>query len=224
MTTEEKINRLNDIYMNALSTEADSAFLRQALFEDDYCLRSKAFYVAERCCDDEVRNAVFEVLLNDEREWQLRALSVLYRHPTAAALPYLKDCLFQREKPLLIRGALLTLAETAGEAGVGLLGDFLLSPFSGYLKDDFLSHCLVTVIDRTENGAALWEAMEKERPALSSCREVLNKKGQENELLMVYPYPDYLSRMAEKQGLTPKEWKRVSFFPRKKSAGKKVVD
>jgi hypothetical protein len=55
---------------------------------------------------------------------------------------------------------------------------------------------------------------------LASLAARLRFKVKDNELLMVYPYPDYLSRMAEKQGYTPKEWKRASFFPRKK-AGKR---
>ncbi len=221
MNSEQKVCRLNDIYLHALSDESDSAFLHQMLFDKDYRIRSKAFYVAEVHCDDKVREALFEILCHEEREWQLRALSVLCRNPSDEALPYLERCLFQRAKPLLIRGALLTLAETGGEKASRLFARFLLSPFSGYLKDDFLTHCLMTLVERTPDGRELWTELETETPALSALSAALCDEGDTNELLMVYPYPDYLSRMAEKQGIDPKEWKRVSFFPRKKVGRRK---
>ena len=141
MIPNEQETRLNDIYLNALSAPSDSAFLHQCLFAEDYLLRSKAFYVAERYADDTVMAGIYDVLRNEDREWQLRALSVICRHPDLAAFPYLRECLFQREKPLLIRGALLTLSEIGGEQALALLAEFLLSPFSGYLKDEFLAEC-----------------------------------------------------------------------------------
>lgn len=220
MTPNEKETRLNDIYINALSAPSDSAFLHQCLFEKDYLLRSKAFYVAERYVDETVLEGIYAVLQNDEREWQLRALSVLCRHPKESALPYLRECLFQREKPLLIRGALLTLSAIGGKKALELLAEFLLGPFSGYLKDDFLAECFAAAKENTENGDSLWDDLEKMRPELASLSARLQIKVKDNELLMVYPYPDYLSRMAEKQGYTPKEWKKASFFPRKKSSGR----
>lgn len=221
MTSEEKVDQLNDIYLNALSASSDSAFLHQCLFDEDYLIRSKAFYVAERYADDAVFRGIYAILQNEEREWQLRALSVLCRHPREEALPYLKECLFQREKPLLIRGALLTLSEIGGENALVLLAEFLLSPFSGYLKDDFLAECFAAAKDKTDNGEQLWSALEREHKELAVLSSRLQIKVKDNELLMVYPYPDYLSRMAEKQGYSPKEWKKVSFFPRKKSSGRK---
>lgn len=224
MNPEEKIQRLNDLYLAALSDEypeSDSAFLCQMLIDSDYRVRSKAFYTAERYDDETVRQGVLAVLRDDEREWQLRALSVLCHRPSLAALPDLENCLFQREKPLLIRGALLTLAEIGGEESMGLFARFLLSPFRGYLKEDFLAHCLLTLLKKTEKGAERWAAQTASSSALADISAWLLAKGEANELLMVYPYPDYLSRMAENQGLTPKEWKRVSFFPRKKGGRKR---
>lgn len=220
MMTQNKIDQLNDIYMNALSSESDSAFLRQCLFDEDYLLRSKAFYVAERHADDLVMDGIYEILRKEEREWQLRALSVLCRHPRVEALAPLRECLFQREKPLLIRGGLLTLSEIGGKPALELMAEFLMSPFCGYLKDEFLAECFAAVLEHTENAEALWSALEKEYPGLAVFSARLRRKVKDNELLMVYPYPDYLSRMAEKQGITPKEWKRASFFPRKKSKKK----
>ena len=224
MNPEGKIDRLNDLYLNALSDASDSAFLCRMLGDENYIVRSKAFYTAEKYCDEKVKEAVFEILLHDEREWQLRALSVLCRHPAESSLPYLERCLFQREKPLLIRGAALTLAETGGEKAMALFGRFLLSPYSGYLKDDFLSHCLTALTEHTADGEKRLEKAEKEDPSLAACCAALGLKGGSNELLMVYPYPDYLSRMAEKQGISPKEWKRVSFFPRKKAKKNRVTE
>ncbi|MGM9568163.1 MAG: HEAT repeat domain-containing protein [Clostridia bacterium] len=216
MQPEEKIHRLNDLYLNALSDASDSAFLCRMLEDEDYIVRSKAFYAAEKYCDETVKEAVLEILLHGEREWQLRALSVLCRHPDESVLPSLERCLFQREKPLLIRGAALTLAETGGEKAMELFGRFLLSPFSGYLKDDFLAHCLLKLEEQTPQGKKCWAEQEKAKPALAAVSASLCRESEPNELLMVYPYPDFLSRMAEKQGIAPKEWKRVSFFPRKK--------
>ena len=218
--TQNKIEMLNDIYLNALSSSSDSAFLRQCLFEEDYLLRSKAFFVAERHIDDVVLEGIFAILEEEEREWQLRALSVLCRHPRTDYLERLRGPLFQREKPLLIRGALLTVSEIGGEAALDLMAEFLMSPFSGYLKDDFLAECFASALAKTENGENYWAKLEAETEGLASLAARLRFKVKDNELLMVYPYPDYLSRMAEKQGYTPKEWKRASFFPRKK-AGKR---
>lgn len=218
--TQSKIEMLNDIYLNALSSSSDSAFLRQCLFEEDYLLRSKAFFVAERHIDDAVLEGIFAILEDDEREWQLRALSVLCRHPREISPETLRPLLFQREKPLLIRGALLTVSEIGGEAALDLIAEFLMSPFSGYLKDDFLAECFASALAKTEKGEVYWAKREAETEGLASLAARLRFKVKDNELLMVYPYPDYLSRMAEKQGYTPKEWKRASFFPRKK-AGKR---
>lgn len=217
---QSKIETLNDIYLNALSSSSDSAFLRQCLFEEDYLLRSKAFFVAERHLDDVVLEGIFDILREDEREWQLRALSVLCRHPRETYLEKLRPSLFQREKPLLIRGALLTVSEIGGKRALDLMAEFLLSPFSGYLKDDFLAECFASALAKTEDGEACWAKLEAQNEGLAALSARLRFKVKDNELLMVYPYPDYLSRMAEKQGYTPKEWKRASFFPRKK-AGKR---
>lgn len=220
MTLNEKEIRLNEIYMNALSAPSDSAFLHQCLFDADYLLRSKAFYVAERYVDDTVLQGIYNTIQNEDREWQLRALMVLYRHPQESSLPYLRECLFQREKPLLIRGALLTLSELGGKNGLQMLAEFLLSPFSGYLKDEYLAECFASAKEKTENGDQIWYCLEKEYSDLATLSSRLQIKVKDNELLMVYPYPDYLSRMAEKQGYSPKEWKKASFFPRKKSSGR----
>ena len=224
MQSEEKIHRLNDLYLNALSDTSDSAFLCRMLEDEDYKVRSKAFYTAEKYGDETVKEAVWKILLHGEREWQLRALSVLCHHPDENSLPYLERCLFQREKPLLIRGAALTLAEIGGEKAMALFARFLLSPYSGYLKDDFLSHCLAALKEHTADGEKRFAEAEKEDPSLAACCAALGLKGGSNELLMVYPYPDYLSRMAEKQGISPQEWKRVAFFPRKKAKKKPSAD
>lgn len=224
MNPEGKIDRLNDLYLNALSDASDSAFLCKMLVDENYIVRSKAFYAAEKYCDEKTRQTLFGILLDDDREWQLRALSALCRHPDEASLPYLERCLFQREKPLLIRGAALTLAEIGGEKAMVLFARFLLSPYSGYLKDDFLSHCLAALKEHTADGEKRFAEAEKEDPSLAACCAALGLKGGSNELLMVYPYPDYLSRMAEKQGISPKEWKRVAFFPRKKAKKKPSAD
>ena len=90
------------------------------------------------------------------------------------------------------------------------------STFSGYLKEDFLAHCLLKLEEQTPQGKKYWAETEKAEPALAAVSASLRRESEPNELLMVYPYPDYLSRMAEKQGISPKEWKRISFFPRKK--------
>ena len=108
------------------------------------------------------------------------------------------------------------MAEIGGEKAMTLFGRFLLSPFSGYLKEDFLAHCLLKLEEQTPQGKKYWAETEKAEPALAAVSASLRRESEPNELLMVYPYPDYLSRMAEKQGISPKEWKRVSFFPRKK--------
>lgn len=220
MNSEEKEHRLNEIYANALSAPADSALLHQCLFDEDYMLRSKAFYVAERHVDDVVLDAVYRILEEEEREWQLRALSVLCHHPRKEALPILEKCLFQREKPLLIRGALLTLSVIGGARSLELLAAFLTGPFSGYLKDDFLAECFAAAVENTENGATLWHTLERDSAELAAIAARLRDRVKDNELLMVYPYPDYLTRMAEQQGISPREWKRASYFPRKKSTGR----
>lgn len=221
MKAEEKEQKLNEIYSNALSLPSDGVFLHQCLFDTDYLLRSKAFYVAERYADDAVFEAVYKILETEEREWQLRALSVLSHHPQVSALPILKKCLFQREKPLLIRGALFVLSRIGGKESLMLLAEFLCSPFSGYLKDDFLAECFAAALEKTENGAELWSILEHGFPELSAITSRLQCKVKDNELLMVYPYPDYLSRMAEKNGVSAGEWKRTSYFPRKKATGRK---
>ena len=70
MTLNEKEERLNDIYLNALSASSDSAFLHQCLFDEDYLLRSKAFYVAERYADDIVLQGIYDTLDKEDREQQ----------------------------------------------------------------------------------------------------------------------------------------------------------
>ncbi len=216
MNAKVTMAKLNEIATGALS-EADSAFLCSRLkAEEDYLLRSKAFLVAEKTGGEAVLAAVRELIVSDtEREWQLRGLSVLCRHPSKENLPVLRDCLFQREKPLLIRGALLAAADGGAESAP-LLAAFLTGPFSGYLKEDFLGACLHRFAEGGAENAAAWERMLQENAALASLDAVLRAKADENELLTVYPYPDYLSRRAEEKGYTHKEWKTVSFFPRKK--------
>lgn len=221
MTFSEKKDRLNRIYCHALSAKGDSAFLRDCLYDQDYLIRSKAFCVAEDHFDETVLSGIYDILRNDEREWQLRALSVIYRQCLFSALPYLKECLFQREKPLLIRGAFLALAEIGGDEALSLTAEFLRSPFSGYLKTELLGHGLVAVISHTENGAEKWQHLISDDEQLMQLSPELQEKADENGLLMVYPYPDYLPRMAELQGILSKEWKQALYFPRrKKTRGK----
>lgn len=212
----EKLDRLNQIYSHALSAKGDSAFLHDCLYDKDYLVRSKAFYVAEGYCDEVVWQGIYDILRNEEREWQLRALSVICRQRSLSALPYLKECLFQREKPLLIRGAFLALAEIGGEASLALAAEFLASPFSGYLKTELLAHSLAVVLSRTENGAEQWARLIAADETLRRFSLQLQAKADENDLLMVYPYPDYLPRMAELQGISGKEWKQAAYFPRRK--------
>lgn len=210
-------DRMNEISKGALSA-TDSAFLCQVLLDEKrYLARSKAFLTAERVADEAVLAAAERIILDDkeEREWQLRAFSVLNHHPRKASLQASRRCLFQREKPLLIRAALLTAANIGGKEAAKLCADFLASPFCGYLKDDFIGSCLHLFL-KEEDNAICFRSLIGEDPELSDYVERLLAKTDENDVLTVYPYPDYLWRSAEVRDVKAEEWKDILFFPRKK--------
>ena len=216
-----KLEKLNQIAEDAAAAGDAVAFLRVALYDEDYLVRSKAFLLTERCFGRELVPELRDILAHGEREWQLRALSALRPSAGEELLDDLRACLFQRQKPLLIRGACLVTAAMAQAKGLGLLAAFFKSPYCAYLKDDFLAAVLAKALDQGETAQLLWRQFTANDPELAAFSAALLTAAAENPLLTVYPYPDYLAAMAKARGVPAAAWKKVTYFPRKKNASEK---
>lgn len=216
MNQTEIIEKLNQFDTEALSEGSDSAFLSRCLYSEDYAVKAKAYLVLERWGNTAAVLSLCENFTREQRQWQLRILNIIAVWRIAEAIPLLEQCLFQRACPLLIRGAFAALAEIGGDRSVALVVKFLKNPFCGYLKNEFIADSLADMLSK--DVAAEKEMLRycAEDVSLQRIMTVLKRKGSGNELLMVYPYPDYLSRCAEAAGLTPKEWKQLTYFPRRK--------
>ncbi len=215
---EENIAKLNEMGEGAATKEDAAAFLQSALWDEDPLVRAKAFLLAERCYDPSLLPLLYDVLTREEREWQLRALNVLRLHADETVLPHLRPLLFQREKPLLLRGAYLTVATIGGEQALRLIAAFLNSPYCAYLKDEYLGAVLSLALKQGKTARTVWAKLVAEDKALSAFSGALLKKAEENPLLTVYPYPDYLTETAKTRGMDAKTWKRAMYFPREKTA------
>lgn len=214
---EEKIATLNEMGEGAATKEDAVAFLQRALCDEDALVRAKAFLLAERCYDPSLLPVLYDILSQEEREWQLRVLNVLRLNADETVLPHLFPLLFQREKPLLLRGAYLTVAAIGGEEALPLIAAFLTSPYCAYLKDDYLGAVLVLALKEGDTAKAVWAKLVAEDKALSAFSGALLANAEENPLLTVYPYPDYLTEMAKTRGIDAKTWKKAMYFPRKKT-------
>lgn len=206
MPEEKKIQQLNCLVREGAGPEKQS-FLCCCLIDSDYAVRSKAFFAAEKICDEKTASFLCGIFENCDVHWQLRILSVFCCRPYEIVLPYLRSALFQREKPLLIRGSLLALVHQPFRGINEIFDSFMQSPYSGYLKEDFIFHCKEKIAE--------WNGVGGETIDSPDDSAIPGKK---NELLMVYPYPGYLQEMAAKEGIEPAEWKRICYFPRRKKS------
>ena len=193
-----------------------TAFLRSCLFDEDYLVRSRSFALAERVKSLSVNTTFLHIIFGEEeREWQLRALSALGKVGEASDIFALKPLLFQGEAPLLMRGALwVFVANNAyvGEKTLTLLGEFLVSPYCRYLKTAFVAEAVAVCVDKTKDGKELWGKMQQENPTLAKAAAFYRDYAAENSLLQVYPYPDYLTKCGQKQGISAKALKRALYF------------
>ena len=222
---KEQLEKLNQFDTEALSASSDSAFLSHCLHSEAYAVRAKAYLVLERWGDIPSILSLGDGFWQTERQWQLRFLHIVAVGRVEAALSLTEQCLFQRDCPLLIRGAVVAVAAIGGAKGAEILMKFLKSSFCGYLKDEFIAAALAGMLDRDETAAKTVQHCCDRDVSLRHILEILKTKSSGNELLAVYPYPDYLSRCAEEAGLTPKEWKQLTYFPRRKkkrSAGYEI--
>ncbi len=217
---EEKIAKLNEMGEGAATGEDAAAFLQSALYDEDALVRAKAFLLAERCYDPLLLPLLYDILAQEEREWQLRALNVLRLNADERVLPRLSPLLFQRKQPLLLRGAYLTVAAIGGEEALRLIATFLKSPYCAYLKDDYLGAVLSLALKEGDTAKALWSKLIAEDESLAAFSGALLTNAEENPLLTVYPYPDYLTETARTRGIDTKTWKKAMYFPRKKHVEK----
>lgn len=189
------------------------AFLRETLFDDDYLIRSRCFSLLDRHWFPELRETLLAIVFGEEpREWQLRALAALEHSGDTSLSDDLEPLLFQRQKPLLIRGGLWVVASLGGERAIEVMARFLKSPFRGYLKPSFVADALARAVGNTARGDALWREYCDSDGELATISSYYQGFVTENPLLQVYPYPDYLSKAAMEQGYSAKELKRAIYW------------
>ncbi len=209
----EKINRLTEIYLSQSGSAEAVAFLREALFDEDYLVRSRSFALLERLWFPELRETLLSIVKGEEpREWQLRAMAALERSGDRSLCEDLESLVFQRNKPLLIRGGLWVIASLGGETALAVMARFLKSPFRGYLKPSFVADAVALTIHSFHHGESLWADLCEKDEELSRAASYYHGFMTENPLLQVYPYPDYLSKAAMQRDISAKELKRAFYF------------
>lgn len=216
-TREEKIEKLNQIYKSGEGGGENAAFLLSCCEDEDYLVCTRAFALGERLGGEEIGQAMLEVALGDaEREWQLRALNSLSHSGSSKAVAALTPLLRQCCKPLLLRGVVWVMVSAKSfdpEFALKVLADFIISAYVGYLKVGFVADSLNYALSRTTEGPKLWEELCSADPkvakAYSYYQEYISPKP---PLLQVYPYPDYLAKMAAKRQVTPRELKNALYF------------
>lgn len=213
LSSVEKMNVLTEIDQAKSGSPEAVAFLRQCLFAEDYLVRSRCFALLERYWFPPLRESLLEIVKGEgDRQWQLRALAALARSGDDSLCRDLEPLVFQRNKPLLLRGALWVVATLGGEDALDIMARFLRSPYRGYLKPSFVADAMALAIGNTEGGETFWKLRCEKDPDFSKIVDYYRGFVTENPLLQVYPYPDYLSKAAMEQDISPKELKRAIYF------------
>lgn len=208
-----KMNMLTEIYQTKSGGPEAVAFLRQCLLDDDYLVRSRCFALLERRWFPSLRRDLLAILQGDwERQWQLRALAALARSGDNTLCRDLEPLIFQRSKPLLLRGALWVVASLGGNDALEIMGRFLLSPYCGYLKPSFVADAMALAVANTKAGENIWRCCCENDSNLAKSVNYYRGFITENPLLQVYPYPDYLSKAAMEQDIGAKELKQALYF------------
>ena len=212
-----KWNTLDEIWRGKIGDDVAVAFLRAAIGDEDYLLRSRSYALLTKAYGEYLLDECLTVAAGEAaREWQLRALLVLARRGDSSLLPRLRPLLFQRERPLLLRGALLTVAAWGGADGLRLLAAFLCNPYPGYLKGELLADAVQTAIASYAEGARDWRSLCAADEQLRRAYAQLCPPTDGDSLWNIFPYPDYLTACAAARGYSAKEMKRALFFPQRR--------
>ncbi|MEG0874768.1 MAG: hypothetical protein RSB05_03165 [Clostridiales bacterium] len=216
MNSAEKINRLNEIYAKSEGDGESIAFLCRCFYDEDYLVRCRSFALGEIMGCSLLSPCLVKLIFSDEeREWQLRGLSLLSKFGNTEDIAQLKPLLFQRDKPLLMRGALWLMASAQvfeEDFVMATLKDFANSPFACYLKPNFLGNAFALALSRCSPHGKFLNEDGKNHKLFTFYLGFAT----ENSLLQIYPYPDYLTKMAAKRDINPKELKNAMYFKRKK--------
>ena len=214
---KEKIEKLNRIYENGEGGGETALFLLACFQDEDYLVRTRSFALAERIGGAEIEEAMLKLIFSEaEREWQLRALKVMMQMGSPQGLQALAPLLKQNSKPLLLRGALWTLAAAESfepDFVMALFADFITSPYRFYLKTSFIADAVACARQRTPYAADLWRSLKSaDHQVAKAAVYYQNYESPPPWLLQVYPYPDYLGKMAAKRNISAKELKYALYF------------
>ncbi len=212
-----KIDKLSEIYRKGVGGGESAAFFLLALADKDYLVRTRAYALAARLGDVEVEKYLLSIIFGqEEREWQLRALNAVSKAGSSQSVAALEPLLFQANKPLLLRGGVWAIvAATAFQPDftLSLLAKFITSPWAGYLKPGFVADAIGYALNREAGCGAIWSHLRESNQAVDKAASYYrNYRSPKPVLLQVFPYPDYLAKMAAKRNISPRELKRALYF------------
>lgn len=213
-TIRENREMLDAIWRGEISPERAVIELKALLHCDDYLLRSRVYALLEKTLGEKLLSPLLDAVYGEEeREWQLRALAVLAARGDVSLLPKLRPLLFQLEQPLLLRGSLRVICAWGGREIQQTLAEFIESPYAGILKSDYLTDCVVSAVRADGETHAHWLQVLQSHPAAARWYATVAPNREPNELLMVYPHPDYLVHMARERNIAAKDLRRALYFP-----------
>lgn len=210
--TEAAITAMNML----LHSNQDDHVVAETLFpylqSSEYLIRSKAFaFLVFRPLPSLSEPLLTLLEKGEEREWELRALAALEALGDPSVVPRIRPLLFQRERPLLIRGALGVIAALGKAEAVEAIALLLLHPNRCYLKDPLLAAALAKLLASPED-AEMWEEKRCENQELAKAYRELMPLMEQKTQIGVYPFRDYLLMMARKQGLEDRVFQRAMYY------------
>ncbi|MDD2499034.1 MAG: HEAT repeat domain-containing protein [Desulfitobacteriaceae bacterium] len=185
------------------------------LEHEDYQVRSRAFITLGRLQDSSIIPELLAYLKREtEEEWRLRVLECLYLLHDQKAVPYLVSYLEDYRYPMMIRGTIWLIGFLGGKEAVEIIGRFGVSPGGRMVKDEVILEALSLALASFPEGTGFFADIQKKRPEIARAFRYVVLPDVKKPRFNVYPYPDYLLDRAKMRGISPKEFKKLSFWDR----------
>lgn len=213
----EKIERkkvmeqIRDIIHSNISNDTIIEEMNTYLFSDDYLIRSKTFILLQDSKIHLMKEQLLNIIKGDyDREWQLRALSVLVNYNDSRVVTLLDPLLYQHSKPLLARGVLNTICLIGGSDGMKSYIKYLLSPYGSYMKDEILHDGYCQLV-QTLSAKNVWHDALVGNSMLCYYDAQFTRMGEGSGNISPYPFQDYLIKKARLSGVADKDFKKLFY-------------
>lgn len=183
----------------------------------DYLMRSRLFIALGRIRDKTISQKLLDYIkIQNEEEWQLRALECLYHLSPQGIIPCLRPLIYQPVFPLAARGAVWLIGYLGGEAALATLLEFAASPKNSLIKSEITMEAIALAVKSLEGqvNEQIWQEMIRKNPQAKNFFLYTTFPEVVPPRFFIYPYPDYLLERAKIQGIRARDFKKLYYIPR----------